>query len=305
MIENAAVEYSTSGKPKYDDEGNIINAVIFSHTFQNTSFLGSSQEFIKHNSDFKEDDFFYINITPLGIQNSCSPSTTGLKYNFPRYSYIDEVNFKRQFLAEKFKIKKVLGLIGEGLGGYDVLTWACEYPDEMEFIFVLNSACKTSGYRYILHKGLDNILELTDDYYSDTYNTSLTKMLVACNTFSFAHSSSKQVFSNMSNIEIDAIMDDFIDECLFTDIHDYKFQNDCILEYDVEDKLPNIKAKTLVIFNNNNYFNIELDSQPFKDLIEDSIVLTHDLHREDYYFEEIDYSHFGHEAISFLSQFRK
>lgn len=47
----------------------------------------------------------------------------------------------------------------------------------------------------------------------------------------------------MSNSEIDRLMDDFVDEGLFTDIYDFKFRNDCVLGYDVEDKLKDIKAK--------------------------------------------------------------
>ena len=41
--------------------------------------------------------------------------------------------------------------------------------------------------------------------------------------------------------------DDFVDEGLFVDIYDFKLRNDAVLEYDVEDKLHNIKAKSLIL----------------------------------------------------------
>ena len=31
VIENAKVDYGVVGTPKYDDEGNIINAILFCH----------------------------------------------------------------------------------------------------------------------------------------------------------------------------------------------------------------------------------------------------------------------------------
>ena len=97
----------------------------------------------------------------MGAPGSCSPSSTGLKYRFPEFTFKDRVNFKRQFISENFKIKKILGILGEDLGGFETYTWACEYPDEMEFILVFDSAFKTNGVRYAVSKGLDSVIDLT------------------------------------------------------------------------------------------------------------------------------------------------
>ena len=78
----------------------------------------------------------------------------------------------------------------------------------------------------------------------------------------------------MSNDEIDVLMDDFVDEGLFTDIYDFKLRNDAILEYDVEDKLKDIKAKALIVSSNDDmYYTPEFDILPLNDLIEDSKVV--------------------------------
>lgn len=305
VLENVDVEYTTYGTPKYDDEGFITNAVLYFSTFRGIySFLIESHEYIINNSDLLDNGFF-IAIHSLGTPGSCSPSTTGLNYDFPKYTCLDAVNFRRQFLAERFKIKKVLGLAGEGIGAYQLLTWACEYPDEMEFIFVVNSAPKVSGYRFILAKTLENIIDSTDDYYSDGYSASKTKSIMAVNSLLFAHSSSKRVFNNLSNDEISVIFDDFNDECLFRDIYNFKFRNDCDMEFDVTDKLSNIKAKSLFVATNNNYFDSQLDVLPFKDLVKDSIVIIQEDEKENYYFEQKDYAPVGDKVIEFLSRFIK
>ena len=305
VLENVEVDYSTYGTPHYDDEGYITNAILFFSAFRGVySFLRESHKYIMNNSHFSNDDFFFIVITPLGTPNSCSPSSTNLKFNFPNYTYSDLVRFERQFLAEKFKIKKILGLVGEGYGAFHVLTWACEYPDEMNFIFAVNTAAKISGYKYIISKSLENIIESIDDYYSEEYSASKTKSLVAINTLIFAHSSSKIAFDKLSNDEIEAILEDFIDEGLFLDIYDLKYKNDALMVYDIEDKLSKIKAKSLFISTNDNYFDYELDMLPLKELIKDSIVLKQDFVKDDYYYKEEDYAPIGKEVISFLEQFK-
>lgn len=138
VLENVQVEYVTSGIPKVDDDGNIVNAVIYCPTLDGGhAILPQYHKFIQ-GTEFQRDKYFLLEFF-IRDSGSCSPSTTGLKYNFPNYTFKDRVDFKRQFLSEKFKIKKILGIIGEGIGGYEVFTWACEYCDEMEFIILLNS----------------------------------------------------------------------------------------------------------------------------------------------------------------------
>ena len=129
--------------------------------------------------------------------------------------------------------------------------------------------------------------------------------MIAINTLLFAHSSSKKTFDKMDNDEILAIFEDFNDVCFFRDIYDFKFRNDCDMEYDVVDKLPNIKAKSLFVGTNNNYFHSELDMVPFRELVPDSIVLIQEDEKEDYNFEENDYSLIGNQVIDFLTQFIK
>ena len=304
VLENVEVAYATYGTPKYDDDGYIVNAVLFFSTFnEQFSFLYNSHGYIVENSDFTDEDFYFIDMCTLGYPDSCAPSSTGLRNSFPSYTVLDLVNFQRQFIAEKFKIKKILGLIGEGVGGFRVLTWACEYPDEMEFIFVLNSSAKLSGYKYIIAKVLENIINSSEDVDSDEYSPSLSKILVAINSVLFAHSSSKESFNSMHNYQLDVILEEFIDEGFFLDVHDLKKRNECNLQYDIEDKIPNIKAKSLFASTNDDFFNYKFDMLPLNEKVKDSILLRQEYEKEDYYFSNEEYDVIGKDVISFLSQF--
>ena len=81
----------------------------------------------------------------------------------------------------------------------------------------------------------------------------------------------------MSNDEIDILMDDFVDECLFFDIYDVKYRNDLVIEYDVEDKLQNIKAETLIFGHTDDIYYIhEYDTLPADNLIDHSEIILLD-----------------------------
>lgn len=139
-------------------------------------------------------------------------------------------------MAEKFNIKNVLGILGVGFGGYEAFTWACEYRDEMEFLIIGNSAFKTDGNRYIFSKAIDAMISSSDDYYDeDIYSQSISRIMVSINRLIFSQLFSKEIYHNLSLREIDALMDEFADEGMFTEIYDLKYRNDAVLEYNVED----------------------------------------------------------------------
>lgn len=304
VLKDVVVEYTTLGTPEYDSEGNITNAVIFCHRYNGNYFsINDYHQLIGPHSELSDLNFFYISITSLGYPESCCPSTTNLKYDFPQYSNKNRVDFKRKFLAEKFNIRNVLGIIGIGAGGYETYTWACEYPDEMEFIIIANSSFKTNGYRYIASKVVDAMIDSSDAYYDDLYSETLSRIMVSINRLIYSQYFSKKVFQNLTTDEIDALMDDFVDEGLFVDIYDLKFRNDCVLNYDLEDKLENIKAKTLILSPSDDiYFTPEFDVYPLKDKIENLEIFIFD--SQDFAFND-DYSIFVDVFRNFIDEFKR
>lgn len=302
VLENVNVEYEIRGVPEYDENGNIINAIIYCPTLKGGHSIMVQYHEIIYNHEKK--NYFFIKITSLGTPDSCSPSTTGLKNHFPNYTIKDRVNFKRQFLQEKFNIHKILGLVGEGIGGFEVYSWASEYPDEMEFIIVLNSSYRTYGSRYVMISVAEAIIDSSEDFYSEKYSISISKLIVAITRLMFMGYFSKDIFNELSNDEIDVIMADYVDEGLFMDIYDFKLRNDFLLDYDIYDNLSNIKAKSLIIGMDGYFaFNADLDIFPLKDIIKDSKVIIIDDKKS--YYDEYDYSDVGLEIALFLKQFNQ
>ena len=229
ILHDVEVEYTTRGTPKYDEDNNITNAIIYCHRFNgNCLSIGDLDQLLGSESPLSDYGFFYISITSLGYPESCSPSTTQLKFNFPEYSFKDCVNFKRKFLAEVFNIRKLLGILGVGIGGYEAYTWACEYPDEIEFLIVGNSSFKTNSYRYITSKAMDNIIVSSDAYLDENYNEKLSQLIFSINSLIYSQIFSKRAFEKFTREELDIYMDHFVEESSNVDIYDFKYRNNAV-----------------------------------------------------------------------------
>ena len=304
VLLDVEVEYTTRGTPTYDENGNINNAIIYCHRFNgNCLSIGDLSQLIGPESELSDFNFFHISITSLGYPESCSPSTTKLKFDFPKYTIKDRVNFKRKFLADVFNIEKVLGILGVGAGGYEAYTWGCEYPDEMEFLMIGSSSYKTNNYRYILSKGIESIILSSDAYMEGKYTENISKIMSSINLLIYSQYFSKKAFQNFSQDEIDILMDTFIDEGMSIDIYDLKYRNDAVLSYDVEDKLSNIRAKTWITTTTDDiYYSPEFDAYPLKDKIENLKVTS--FNAEDFAYND-DYSIFVDQFKEFLEEFKK
>ena len=137
ILKDAKVEYISFGTPLYDDNGIIKNALVYFHGSSGSCYsIRRISESIGSGDIFDTDKFFFISLSALGCPNSSSPSTTGLKNKFPKYDVDDMVNFQKQFLEERFGIKHVKGLIGNSMGGFEVLTGGCLIQTLLTLLFL-------------------------------------------------------------------------------------------------------------------------------------------------------------------------
>ena len=127
--------------------------------------------------------------------------------------------------------------------------------------------------------------------------------MFSINTFSYTQYFSKRAFENFTREELDMLMDTFVEEGSAADIYDFKFKNDATLNYDVEDKLSNIKAKTLIVSPSEDiYFSPEFDVYPLKGKIENLEIYMFDAQEFVY---KYDYSSFVNLFRDFLEEFKK
>ncbi|WP_407415282.1 alpha/beta fold hydrolase [Methanobrevibacter sp.] len=282
IIKNAKVDYGVVGTPKYDEEGNIINAILFCHNFMEDYSSISNVSGFREEINVIKEDYFIISITSLGFPQSCSPSTSGLNKDFPNYGIEDLVNFQRQLLSEKFpNIKKLKGIIGHSMGGFTALGFSIYYPEYMESVVLLDSSFKSQGYKYVFSNLANRIIDQCSEYSQNMYDESISRMLILISQIHYLMSFSSDYLNELSNDEIDMSIERFADDILFLDIYDIKFCNDFIISFNLESELDKIKCKLLIIsFNSTNYYIPKFDAIPLHESVEGSQYLSFNLIRD-------------------------
>jgi homoserine O-acetyltransferase len=283
VLKEADVEFMTLGTPRYDENGVIDNAILYFHGSDgNFTSVRRISEVTGPGMVFDTDKFFIISLSALGSPDSASPSTTGLKNKFPHYDVEDMVNFQKEFLKAKFNIEHLKGLIGNSMGGFEALAWACMYPDSVDFVVSLVSSYKVGGHNYALSRIMNNILESDPDYNGGDYelpiSDSLKRSLKLSSDVCYPYGLSWEEYrNNMTNEEIGEAMAEFAEESLVQDVNDVVYRNNSSLDFDLTDDLSNITAKVLIIaINQDRYFPPYLDAVPMSKLIKDNKLVIFD-----------------------------
>lgn len=303
VLNDVKVEYMTYGTPKYDENGVINNAILYcSGSLGSFAGVNKILPLTFPNCPFDSEKYFFISLTALGSSGSCSPSQTGLKNKFPKYNMLDVVNFQKQFLAEKFGINHVLGLIGNSMGGFVGLTQAIEYPDFQDFIITGVSSYKVAGHDFILSRFVDEIIESDPDYAKGELTYSLIRTLrIAC-LAEFNFGLSKEALRAKTNDELSFEFEEFGNEMIETDIYDLKYCNAASMNFNVEDDLDKITSKVLIIScKQDPHFPPELDGIPMSEMIEGSELIVMDSELGHLCFNELE--NISYELNEFMENF--
>lgn len=278
ILNDVVVEYMTFGTPKYDENGKIVNAIIYNGgSLASYTSVGKIFPIACPGDAFDKTKYYFICLSALGSSGSCSPSRTGLKNKFPKYTMVDVANFQKQFIEEKFGVNHVLGIIGNSMGGFVALTQAIANPDFMDFIICGVTSFKVAGHDFILSKFVDEIITSDPDYAKGELTYSLIRTLRIANLAEFNFGLSKEALRAMSNEELAFEFENFGNDMIETDIYDLKYCNECSMNFDVEDDLDKIRAKTLIIAcNQDPHFPPELDAIPMSEMIENSKLILMD-----------------------------
>ncbi|MGL6299039.1 MAG: alpha/beta fold hydrolase [Methanobacteriaceae archaeon] len=277
-INGLKVEYATIGTPKINENNNITNAILFLHGWSgdccSVRHLG---DVIGPKKPIDTNKFFIISATALGSLNSASPSTTKLGSDFPKYTIKDMANFQKTFLKEKFNIVHLKGVIGNSMGGFEALTLGTTYPDYMDFLISLVSTYKVAGHNFALFKIMNDIIEKDPGYNNGNYEESPQIATYMASKSMYNYGLSLEYYRSLSNEEIEGYIEELALEGLDNDANDVIFRSNACLNYDIENDLDKITAKTFIFaVNQDQFFPPELDSKPMANLIKNSQLLVID-----------------------------
>ena len=147
VLKELVIEYATLGEPRRDAAGNILNAVINPHGWSGSyaQSVTIAKDMVGPGRPLDPGKYFIIFPTALGSPGSASPSVSGLGPRFPRYSVADMVTAQHRLVTEKFGIRKLAGVIGASMGGYQTLQWITQYPDMMDWAVPIAASRKHDG----------------------------------------------------------------------------------------------------------------------------------------------------------------
>lgn len=251
MLKEVVVEYATLGEPQRDAAGNIINAVINPHGWSGNyaQTVGLAKDMVGPGRPLDPDKYFIIFPTAMGSPGSSSPSASGLGPKFPGYTVADMVNAQYRLVTEKFGIKKLAGVIGASMGGYQTLQWITQYPDMMGWAVPIAASKKSDGRNLGIFGMMSYNIRTDPAYmngeYKDQPKEGMRRGFMGTYLWyfgtAFYESQYKTEAQALKGLQDAGLGSDKMDA------NDIVWRNDAMASYDVSAGLSKVKAKVLVV----------------------------------------------------------
>lgn len=278
VLKELEVEYFTMGTPHMDDDGTIINGLLFIHGWSGDySSFKRFLDFTMPGEVFDKNKYFIISPTALGSPGTAAPSTTGLGNDFPKYTVGDMVNVQHHLLTGKLNINHLKGVIGTSMGGFQSLKWSVDYPGFMDFVINIVTGPTVIGRNQAIFQITNNIIEDHPNYMEGEYTENPVKAVKDANQmmflFAFTIPYYHKAFPDKETL-LDALNEQGEE---ITDARDIVWRNCAALNFDVRKDLDKVKVKTLIIgIEGDEYFPPEIEAIPLSKSIPNSQLLVYE-----------------------------
>ncbi len=248
------MHYTTVGKPLYDKNGDVKNAILIMH-----GTTGSSKNFLT--DQFAGNLFgpgqlldaakYYI-ILPDGIgHGKSSKPSDGLHMRFPKYTYDDMVIADYRLLTEHLHIGHLRLVMGTSMGGMHTWVWGYRYPDFMDALMPLASIpVAIAGRNRIQRKMAIDLIKMDPEWKGGEYKEQPKLGLSgAISSMIFMTSSPLQWQKQApTRKQAEDMLDNLEKKFLNTlDANDFIYQFDASRDYDPSPYLAKIKAPLFAI----------------------------------------------------------
>ncbi len=251
VLPEMTVEYLSLGSPKRDAQGRIDNAVLWCHGWSGSCIQGPTLygKAFGPGRPLDPDRYYIICPSSLGSPGSSSPSTSGLGPDFPGYTIADMVEAQRLLLTRHLGISHLRGIAGGSMGGHQTLQWITGYPDFMDWAIPIATGPSTTG-RVVGIWGLMSETIKADPayrggHYAEQPKDALRRAFMGTYLWYFAPAYYQTQFRSP-----EAVMKGLEDAGMGNagaDANDVIWRNNAMISFNVESKLHQVKAKTLVV----------------------------------------------------------
>ncbi|MEO8171561.1 MAG: alpha/beta fold hydrolase [Sediminibacterium sp.] len=248
------IHYTTVGKPQYDKNGDVKNAVLIMH-----GTTGSGKNFL---TDMFAGGLFgpgqlldaakYYLILPDGIgHGKSSKPSDGLHMRFPAYTYDDMVLADYRLLTEHLHVGHLRLVMGTSMGAMHTWIWGYRYPDFMDALMPLASIpVAIAGRNRIQRKMAIDLIKMDPEWKAGEYKQQPTVGLTgAISSMIFMTSSPLQwQKSAPTRKQSEDMLDNLRKRYLAAlDANDFIYQFDASRDYDPSPFLAKIKAPLFAI----------------------------------------------------------
>jgi homoserine O-acetyltransferase/O-succinyltransferase len=148
------------------------NAILFIHGFAANHHL--FDHMIGPGLALDTDKYFIIcpdalGATQFGYEHSTSPTTSGLKMNFPQYNGRDRNKAQHKLITEKLGISHLLMVTGISSGADDSVQFAVTYPDFMDSIVPIVGGVLWNSQGYFRGTVMQSIIESCNGWAGGDY----------------------------------------------------------------------------------------------------------------------------------------
>lgn len=278
VLKDLKIEYATFGRKITDKEGNITNGVLYLHGWSGSySSVGNIDAVIGPGKAVDTKRFFIISPTALGSSSSACPSTTGLGPIFPPYTVKDMVKFHMKLMAA-LGIKHLKGVIGTSMGGFQALQWAVDYPNFMDFLILIATGPKSGRQMNGAYGLMSRIIREDPAYRDGNYTKNPLEALERGSTVGFLWSMTPEYFEQEfeTDEEFFEAMDERNQEVAALDANDLLWRNRAMLDFNLENMVSQIRARTLIIaIANDQIFPPSISTVPLAEAIEDAQIFIY------------------------------
>lgn len=250
-LKEMVVEYATLGEPRRDSNGDIVNAVVKPHGWSGNyaQTITLAKDLVGPGKPLDPQKHFIIFPTSLGSPGSSAPSVSGLGPKFPVYAIADMVAAQHRLITEKFGIKKLAGVIGASMGGYQTLQWITQYPEMMNWAVPIAASRKADGRTLGIFGMISYNIRTDPAYrkgeYSEQPRDGLRRGFMGATLWLIGAAGLERRFK--TEAQLLKMLEDAAFRNEKMDANDVIWRNEAMASYDVSADLPKVKARVLVV----------------------------------------------------------
>jgi homoserine O-acetyltransferase len=255
------LHYATYGKPAYDAQGHVTNAVLILH-----GTTGSGRQFVSANFAgvlfgpgqlLDASKYFIILPDNIGHGHSSKPSD-GLHAKFPHYDYDDMVTAQHLLVTEALKVDHLRLVMGTSMGCMHSWVWLEKYPGFADAAMPL--AClpvQIAGRNRMMRKMAMDSIRNDPGWKNGDYTTPPEGLKTALYALLIMGSSPLQMQKNFPTQQAaDKFLDQFIGARMkTTDANDFLYAFDSSRDYDPSAGLHKITTPVMFVNSADDYIN--------------------------------------------------